>query len=97
MVAFMGYEFGMFPPGHTDADEARRADDVFATAHRRAVDAIKQHVPDVPVGLTVSMADYQAAEGGEAACAAARARPRTTSSTPRPATTSSACRPTRGC
>jgi beta-glucosidase len=73
VVAFMGYEFGMFPPGHTSADEARRAADVFATAHRRAVDVIKQHVPNVPVGLTVSMADYQAAEGGEAACAAARA------------------------
>ena len=38
-----------------------------------AVDAIKQHAPDVPVGLTVAMMDYQAAEGGEAACAAARA------------------------
>ncbi len=73
MVAFMGYEFGMFPPGRTNADEARRADDVFATAHRKAVDAIKQHVTDVPVGLTVSMADYQPADGGEAACAAARA------------------------
>ncbi len=72
VVAFMGYEFGMFPPGHTSADEARRAEDVFATAHRRAVDVIKQHVPNVPIGLTVSMADYQAAEGGEAACAAAR-------------------------
>jgi len=73
MVAFMAYEFGTFPPGHTDADEARRVDDVFADAHRRAVDAIKQHAPDVPVGLTVAMMDYQAAEGGEAACAAARA------------------------
>ena len=50
----------------------RRAEDVFADAHRRAVEAIKQHV-SVPVGLTVSMADYQVAPGGEAAC---RARPR---------------------
>jgi len=73
VVAFMGYEFGMFPPGRTNADEARRAADVFASAHRRAVDVIKQHVPKVPVGLSVSMADYQAAEGGEAACEAARA------------------------
>ena len=72
VVAFMGYEFGMFPPGHTNADEARRAEDVFADAHRRAVEAIKQHV-SVPVGLTVSMADYQVAPGGEAACAQARA------------------------
>ena len=73
VVAFMGYEFGMFPPGHTNADDARRAEDIFIAAHRQAVDAIKQHVPNVPVGLTVSMADYQAADGGEAACAAARA------------------------
>ena len=65
VVAFMGYEFGMFPPGHANADEARGAEDVFADAHRRAVEAIKQHV-SVPVGLTVSMADYQVAPGGEA-------------------------------
>jgi beta-glucosidase len=72
-VAFMGYEFGMFPPGHRDADEARRAYDVFISAHRAAYDAIKQHVPDVPVGLTLSMHDYQAADGGEASVAAAEA------------------------
>jgi beta-glucosidase len=73
VVSSMGYLFGLFPPGHTSADDARRADDVLATAHRYAVDAIKQHIPRVPVGMTVSMADYQPAEGGDAASTAARA------------------------
>jgi beta-glucosidase len=71
-VAFMGYEFGMFPPGHSDRDEARRAYDAFISAHRRAYDAIKQHV-DAPVGITLSLHDYQVAEGGEAAVADAEA------------------------
>jgi beta-glucosidase len=33
--------------------------------HRVAVDAIRAAAPGVPVGLTLSMTDYQLAEGGE--------------------------------
>ena len=39
---------------------------VFVDAHRKAVDAIRAAAPGVPVGLTLSMTDYQAVDGGEA-------------------------------
>ena len=39
--------------------------DHFCEAHHKAVDAIRTAAPDVPVGLTLSMADYQAVDGGE--------------------------------
>jgi beta-glucosidase len=38
---------------------------VFVDAHRKAYDAIKAGPGDAPVGLTLSMADFQALEGGE--------------------------------
>jgi beta-glucosidase len=61
----MGYLLGMFPPGHTDRDEFHRVSDQFCRAHRAAVDAIRGSAPGVPVGLTLSMTDHQAVDGGE--------------------------------
>jgi beta-glucosidase len=66
IVATMGYQAGMFPPGKRDKELARRVSDHMIQAHRRAVGAIREAAPGVGVGLTLSMADYQAAEGGEA-------------------------------
>jgi beta-glucosidase len=66
VVAIMGYLMGMFPPGVSDENEWRRVTDVLCGAHRKAVDAIRSAAPGVPVGLTVSMTDYQALEGGDA-------------------------------
>jgi beta-glucosidase len=66
IVASMGWRLGVFPPGKTDTDLRLRVNDVLVDAHRRAVDAIRAEVPHVPVGLTLSMTDYQAVEGGEA-------------------------------
>jgi beta-glucosidase len=66
IVAVMGHLLGMFPPGHTDLDEFHRASAVFCRAHRAAVDAIRGSAPGVPVGLTLSMTDHQAVDGGEA-------------------------------
>jgi len=37
----------------------------FAAAHRVAVETIRAGAPGVPVGLTLSMTDYQLAPGGE--------------------------------
>jgi beta-glucosidase len=70
-VAFTGYAFGMFPPGHTDLDELRRADETFIRGHRLAYDAVKEYVGNTPVGLTLILHDYQVAEGGEAKAAEA--------------------------
>lgn len=66
IVAVMGHLLGMFPPGRTDLDEFHRASAVFCRAHRAAVDAIRASAPGVPVGLTLSMTEHQAVDGGEA-------------------------------
>jgi beta-glucosidase len=65
VVATMGWHAGMFPPGKNDKDLARKVAEVFIAGHRAGVDAIRNAIPEVPVGLTLSMTDYQAAEGGE--------------------------------
>jgi beta-glucosidase len=66
IVATMGWLLGLFPPGKSDHDLRLRVNDVFVDAHRKAVDAIRAAAPGVPVGLTLSMTEYQAVEGGEA-------------------------------
>jgi len=66
IVAAFGYRWGLFPPGLRDAGARRRADDTLIAAHRRAVTAVKEALAGVPVGLCVSMNEYQAEPGGEA-------------------------------
>lgn len=65
VVATMGYVMGMFPPGRTDPSAAETVTAHMVSAHRTAVEAIRAAVPGVPVGLTLSMTDYQPVEGGE--------------------------------
>jgi beta-glucosidase len=74
IVAENGYETGVFAPGRKDANARAAANDVFVAAHRRAYDAIKGVAPEVPVGLTLAMRDYQAVDGGEATLERLRAR-----------------------
>jgi beta-glucosidase len=66
IVATMGWHAGLFPPGKNDVGLARRVAGHFVDAHRAAVEAIRSAVPGIPVGLTLSMTDYQLAPGGEA-------------------------------
>jgi len=74
MVAAMGYLMGLFPPGAAN-DEAGRDAAVtnLVQGHRRSVEAIRAAAPGIPVGITVSMMDYQVAPGGEQAAAEAEA------------------------
>jgi beta-glucosidase len=65
IVAIAGYLSGAFPPGRRDTALRRAVNDIFIDAHRRATEAIKSVAPDVPVGLTLAMTDYQAVDGGE--------------------------------
>lgn len=65
VVAFYGYRGGVFPPGERSTERRHQANHVFIEGHRRAVDAIRSAAPGVPVGLTLSMTDYQAVDGGE--------------------------------
>ncbi len=66
VVAVMGFMAGMFPPGKTDKDLSRAVARNLIAGHRSAVEAIRGAAPGVPVGLTLSMADYQLLPGGEA-------------------------------
>ena len=72
-VAATGYLMGMFPPGVSGEAEFHRVNEVFVDAHRKSVEAIRAAAPGVPVGLALSMIDYQAVEGGEQAAAKMRA------------------------
>jgi beta-glucosidase len=65
IVATMGWHAGMFPPGKQDVDLARSVAVHLCDAHRLAVEVIRSAAPGVPVGLTLSMTDYQPAPGGE--------------------------------
>ena len=60
IVALMGHAMGLFPPGETDMGAAVRAGEHFIAAHRRGYDALKAAQPDLPTGLTLAMADFQA-------------------------------------
>ena len=65
IVALMGYGYGIFPPGVQDWDRRRAVNDALCRAHRLAVDALRSGPGSFPVGLTLSMNDYQAVPGGE--------------------------------
>lgn len=65
IVATMGWHAGMFPPGKTDVGLSRRVAAHFVNAHRVAVETIRTAAPGVPVGMTLSMTDYQPLPGGE--------------------------------
>lgn len=65
IVATMGYALGLFPPGRTDSGEAEEVTAILVDAHREGVEAIRAAAAGVPVGMTLSMTDYQPIEGGE--------------------------------
>ena len=66
VVAVMGYFQGQYPPGVKD-DFTRYAavNEAMVRAHRLAVDVLRAGPGDFPVGLTLSMAEITADEGGE--------------------------------
>lgn len=65
IVTSIGYGHGAFPPGVRDWGRAAAVSEQFVAAHRACVEAVRAAAPGVPVGLTLSMDDYQALEGGE--------------------------------
>jgi beta-glucosidase len=66
VVAVMGYFQGQYPPGVKE-DFLRYAavNEAMVRAHRLAVDALRAGPGEFPVGLTLSMAEITADEGGE--------------------------------
>jgi beta-glucosidase len=74
IASLMGYRLGVFPPGvRGGVDRQRAAGAAMVEAHRAAVAALRAGRSRYPVGLTVSMAELEAEEGGEAARDEARA------------------------
>ena len=73
VIGVMGYTMGAFPPGVKD-DLGRHlaVNEAMVRAHRLAVDALRAGPGNFPVGLTLSMAEMVATEGGEAVRDAAR-------------------------
>ena len=68
IVSFMGYGLGFFPPGVTNAyDRVAAVNEGFIAAHGQAVEALRAGPGAFPIGLTLSMAELVAREGGEAA------------------------------
>ena len=65
VVATMGWRHGLFPPRVRDRDRRAAVNDAMVAAHRKAVEAIRSGPGDFPVGLTLSMTDYQLQPGGE--------------------------------
>ena len=72
IVSTMGWQLGIFPPGRRDRALARAVDANLVAAHRRGVEAVRAAAPGRPVGLTLSMTDYQAVDGGEERVASVR-------------------------
>jgi beta-glucosidase len=66
IVATMGWIMGLFPPGRTTASVNRVTENLVA-AHRVAVEAVRAVARGVPVGMTLSMSDYQPLPGIEGA------------------------------
>jgi beta-glucosidase len=65
VVAMMGYQAGVFPPGRRDTEMRRAVTRVLLDAHAKGADAIRSGPGRAPVGLTLSMSDFQAVDGGE--------------------------------
>jgi beta-glucosidase len=67
VIGVMGYTIGTFPPGVKDEFFRHLAvNETMVRAHRLAVEALRAGPGTFPVGLTLSMAELVADEGGEA-------------------------------
>ena len=66
VVAVLGYTIGQYPPGVKDRfDRHLAVNGAMVRAHRMAVDALRAGPGRFPVGLTLSMEELVAADGGE--------------------------------
>jgi beta-glucosidase len=65
VVATMGWRLGVFPPGVRDRARREAVNRALVAAHRKGTDAIRSGPGEFPVGLTLSMSDYQLLPGGE--------------------------------
>jgi beta-glucosidase len=72
IVAAMGYLASVFPPGVSDQGRFVAVNEALRRCHDAMRDALRAGPGTYPVGLTLSMAEYEAVGGGDAALAAYR-------------------------
>jgi len=65
VVATMGYRLEVFPPAVRDAGRRHAVNDALPRAHVLGVEALRSGPGSYPVGLTLSMHDWQLMPGGE--------------------------------
>ncbi len=65
IVAVLGYELGIFPPAVRDDSRSKKVSETLCRAHRLAAETLRSGPGAFPVGLTLSMTDYQPTDGGE--------------------------------
>jgi beta-glucosidase len=66
IVSLLGYLAAGFPPAVQDVERRRTVTANLCRAHRLAVEALRSGPGEYPIGLTLSMTEYQAVDGGEA-------------------------------
>jgi beta-glucosidase len=66
IVAVMGYLLGVFPPKAHSRERFDAVSSTMRASHRAMVDALRASPGSFPIGLTLSMAEMEAAEGGDA-------------------------------
>jgi beta-glucosidase len=66
IVASMGYLWGVFPPKERGWARFQAVNATMRDCHRAMKSALKAGPGDYPVGLTLSMSQYEAVDGGEA-------------------------------
>jgi beta-glucosidase len=71
IVALMGYLLGVFPPGAHDRARFEAVSATMRDAHHAMTSALRAGPGSFPVGLTLSMAEMEAVEGGDAQLATA--------------------------
>ena len=69
IVAAMGYLAAMFPPEVSDWDRFVAVNETLRQCHHAMRDALGAGPGDFPIGMTLSMAQYEAVDGAEAALA----------------------------
>jgi beta-glucosidase len=62
IVALMGYQLNVFPPGAGDKSLFWPVTRNFVAAHQTALETFKARVPDAKVGITLAVTDFQAAD-----------------------------------
>jgi beta-glucosidase len=65
IVALMGYLLGVFPPAVHDRARFDAVSATMRASHRSMVAALRAGPGSYPIGLTLSMAEMEAVEGGE--------------------------------